>query len=122
MNTTQKGKHSELLVLARLAKDGVTVAIPFGGQSGWDFLVETQSGWQKWQVKTAYHRPQRGSIYVDCIRGGDPRGKRRGSRQYHKGDFDVLVAVFPESAEMWKVPAHIAIGRRCIVVGKDYEW
>lgn len=35
MTKEQKGKYAELLVLARLIKDGKTIAVPFGNQSGW---------------------------------------------------------------------------------------
>ena len=123
MNTSQKGDYCGLLVLARLVKEGAVTAIPYGNQTGWDLLVEGTNGWEKWQVKTAYKRSGRGSIYIDCIRSGDPKSKNR-SRGYEAGEFDYLVAVLPETGEMWKIPASYVIGRRCITVQSDnaFRW
>ncbi len=121
MTKEQKGKYAELLVLARLIKDGKTIAVPFGNQSGWDVLVEGRDGWEKWQIKTAYRREGRKSIYVDCIRSGDPKSKIR-SRQYKQGDFDYLIAVSPETGEMWKFPFSQIVGRRCLILTEKYQW
>jgi hypothetical protein len=123
MKTSKKGDYCELLVLARLISEGRSAAIPYGNQSGWDLLVENENGWSKWQIKTAYKRGGRGSIYIDCIRSGDPKSKSRSrSRGYVAGDFDFLVAVFPDTGEMWKIPAEKVIGRRCITVNSDCEF
>jgi len=123
MNTSQKGDYCELLVLARLVKEGSVIAIPYGNQTGWDLLVEGTNGWEKWQIKTAYKRSGRGSIYIDCIRSGDPKSKIR-NRGYEAGEFDYLVAVLPETGETWKIPANYVIGRRCITMQSDnaFRW
>lgn len=123
MNTSKKGDYCELLVLSRLVREGRTTAIPYGNQSGWDLLVEDDNGWSKWQIKTAYKRGGRGSIYIDCIRSGDPKSKNR-NRGYAVGDFDFLIAVHPETGATWKIPAEKAIGRRCMALsyGCEFSW
>ena len=127
MNQEQKGKYCELLVLTRLVKEGMTIALPYGNQSGWDLLVENDGGWEKWQIKTAHQRKGGGSIYIDCRRSGDRKtngGRRVANRKYRATDFDVLIGVLPDTGEMWKVPISEVMGRREITVSTNnrFKW
>jgi len=123
MDRRVKGTLSELLVLTRLVREGYSIAIPFGNQKGWDCLVETPSGWDKYQVKTAYRRSDRPSISVDCIRSGDPKSKDRGrDRGYSEGELDFLIAVDLDSCMMWKLPSEKVVGRRSRVLTTEFIW
>lgn len=124
-NTMQKGKCAEFLVLAHLMKEGKEVAIPFGNQGRWDCLVEENGTWAKYQIKTSRKRSKRPSIYIDTVRSGNySKTKTRSAayRTYKVGDFDWLVAVDLASGKMWKIPASLIIGRRCITVDESSEY
>ena len=121
MNKNEKGDWCELEVIQKFLRQGCPVAIPFGNQSGWDLLVECGGKWLKVQVKCAYRRSKRGSMYVDCIRSGDPRMKNR-SRKYKKGDFDVLIAVEHPIGRTWWIDAECVIGRRAMTLNYDNAW
>jgi hypothetical protein len=117
MTTTQIGTVSELLVLTRLCREGASVAIPFGQQAGWDLLVEDSGKWLKIQVKTAFLRYKKRQPYVNCI-----RMHRSSDRHYKVGEFDLMIAVLPETDEMWRLPANVVIGRRALALTDAFKW
>lgn len=115
MKTGHKGDLSELIVLTELLRLNKEVAIPYGNRPGYDLLVKSSDGsWKRLQVKTAYSRTKRGlSTYCDFLRGSG-KGKRR---FYTKDDFDFLIAVRQDKAQMWVFPISQIVGRRCTTVG-----
>lgn len=126
MNKSQKGDYCELLVLTRITELGMQAAVPFGNQAGWDLLVFDDGRWQRWQVKTAYQRARSGkSMYVDFIRSADRKNGMggTGAKGYSNGDFDYLIAVLPETKEMWKLPISECCDRRCRTFSRDkFVW
>lgn len=54
MNTKDAGIIAESAVLHELVKLGFTVSIPYGDNAPYDFIVETNDGLKKVQVKTAH--------------------------------------------------------------------
>jgi len=87
------GKYSELMATAAFIADGRQVALPYGNQKDWDLLVqETGREWLRVQVKTAALISQGGAAVVNM------------HRTYSVDDVDLLVAVYPPTGTMWKIP------------------
>lgn len=127
MNKSQKGDYCELLVLARLVKEGRLVALPFGNQAGWDLLVyNPDSGWERWQIKTARQRAESGkTVYVDFIRTRDRNNGRggAGAKGYKESEFDWLIAVLPDTGQMWQLPISECANRRCRTFSvEEFVW
>ena len=129
MDSLTKGKYCELLVLTRLTQEQKEIAIPYGTQKGWDILVWENTKWEKWQIKTACKRKRTAdNIYVAC-RKSNRSGVEKG--KYKEGDFDYLVAVYPETGEMWKIPIKLILNQiyfslktfqKETSVGEKFKW
>ena len=123
--TSKKGDYSELLALARLVREGYDVAIPYGNQAGWDLLVEIDGKWEKWQVKTARRsKPGCKSLRVPCKRFRSLGDGKRAFIKYEDGDFDILLAVQPDTGWMWKIPFRDIKGRDNIYLpdNSEFRW
>ena len=100
----RKGHFAELLVLAKLIKQGFNIAMPYGPQKGWDLLVSMNGKWEKWQVKSGRRRgPHRKSIEVNLERSYYIAGGRHIKHRYTKNDFEVLIIVDLDSGRMFKL-------------------
>ena len=121
----KKGDYCELLVLARLVREGYDITIPYGQQTGWDLLVSVNGKWEKWQVKTARRRkPHHKTVAVRLLSVRIIDGGKRINKTYKEGDFDVLVVVDPDLGWMWKVPIERVLGKSTInlMPNSEYRW
>ena len=97
MNTREKlstyriGTYSELIVAAAFTAVGCDVALPIGNQSNWDLVALEDGKWITVQVKTV----------SDAIKTAIPILQIRDP--WKKNDFDLLVAVHPETGSLWKI-------------------
>ncbi len=102
------GDISELTAITSAMRSGKEVAILYGNHRHFDFLVETNGGWLKVQVKTA--RLRHGALMVDTRRSKPVTSVPR-NRKYQKGDFDLLAAVM--GATTWILPFAAISGTTC---------
>jgi transcriptional regulator with XRE-family HTH domain len=94
----QKGKLAEIAALFRMTQHGMTVfGSHFDGDCA-DWVVETDQGFQKVQVKWA-QRQRQGLPLVPLQR----KKGHAGFQPYRKGDFDFLVAYdyFTDTCYVW---------------------
>ena len=100
----RKGHFAELLVLAKLIKQGFNIAIPYGPQKGWDLLVLMNGKWEKWQVKSGKrHKSHHKSIGINLTRAYYIKDGRHIQKEYTIEDFEVLIAVDLDSGRMFKL-------------------
>ena len=111
MKKTSKGKLAELIALEWFVKKDMQIAIPFSGQSGWDFLVFVNENWLRVQVKCAYKRKD--AWYVDTMKGGGYKRETR-DRKYKGNEFDVLLAVDVDGNNIWHLQMSECKLRRCV--------
>lgn len=99
------GKYCEMLALLEFTALGYQVALPFGNQAVWDFLIEECGIFRRVQVKAA--SPTRNNYSVGLL-----RGKSGSKRTYSIGDVDYIVAVCPENRAIWKMPIEAVAGKQ----------
>lgn len=122
LSTVGLGKYTELVAIAACVGDGLEVAVPYGNQRGWDFLVESGRNWLRVQVKTA--RSGESCPYVQLNRMGNgkrSKGKLSGVG-YTAADVDEIMAVLPETGSVWRVPIAQASGKGLIRLTEAYLW
>ena len=125
-NTTRKGLLAELIALEHVVDIGFDIALPYGNQTCWDFLIylESVKQWRSCQVKTAYrrdrHRPRNPKpLYVDCTRGS---GNKKSNRHYPPGAFDYLIAVDIPTRRCWIYDYRTEVqGHRCIAIDEGVK-
>lgn len=108
-NAPRCGAHSEAMFLVECLRRGWEVAKPLSDIYHYDFVIRRPGAtWESVQVKTAY---------LDQCGSGTPRlvvsvRKRVGGkgRAYDVGDFDLLVAVDPDTGKVWVIPFICIVG------------
>lgn len=114
------GKYSELLALSAMVARGRQVALPFGNQHGWDFLVELDGKWQRVQVKTVRTAFQVRGYAVGLYRGAQSKGLKR--KAYSKEDTDFIAAVLPATGTIWMVPIELAADKTHLTLTNEHLW
>lgn len=106
------GKYSELIAITHFMNEGLQIAMPFGNQSGWDFLVKENGKWMEVQVKTGQIRANGGASCELSRCNGLKAAKYGKSRTYTEEDCDYIAAVLPECGSVWVIPIANAVGKR----------
>lgn len=107
------GKYSELLATAAFLAEGAQVAVPYGNQKDWDLLVQRDAAtWLRVQVKTA-RRSGGQTIVKLCNKSG---------RCYSPDDVDLLVAVLPETGDIWRMRIEEIAGKKTIGLASKQLW
>ena len=110
-------KCAELIALELFVASGRQIAIAYGNQKGWDFLIEDEGRWLKVQVKTAKFEY---GYRVGLERSNGLKAKGfPDKRCYTADEIDVLAAVHVGSRTIWLLPSVAVAGRRtCPLTGK----
>lgn len=97
-NPKAVGEISEAFVLARLIELGYPVALPFGNNQRYDFIVDDGGFLSRVQVKTG--RLYRGAVgFPTCSTNGFT-GEQRG----YLGEADEFLVYCPETNEVYRIP------------------
>lgn len=96
-NPKAVGEISEALVLSRLVQLGYGVALPFGNNQRYDFIVDDGENLRRVQVKTG--RLRKGNV-VFATRSSSPYSGQRG----YLGEADDFVVYCPDTNEIYRVP------------------
>ncbi|HZR58975.1 MAG TPA: group I intron-associated PD-(D/E)XK endonuclease [Terriglobales bacterium] len=93
-NAKQRGEWAEAQFMARAAGYGMGVSKPWGDSSRYDFVVETEDGFLRVQVKSTICKEK--NSYACTVH------PNLGSRPYAKGELDFIAAyVIPE--DIWYI-------------------
>lgn len=130
LTPSEKGDYTELLVLARLIKAGFKVAIPYGNQKGWDFLVKIDGLWRQWQVRSVIRAGKnKNKFSANCaVRRQSiiPFQFQRPTQRFGPcqiGDYEVLIVVNSDNNTMWRIPITDLIGKTSIqLTDNKYLW
>lgn len=97
-NPKAVGEVSEAFVLARLIELGYSVALPFGNNQRYDFIVDDGSALRRMQVKTGRLRDGRILFSTNSVNGFT--GEHRG----YLGEADDFLVYCAETNEIYRVP------------------
>jgi hypothetical protein len=102
-NPKQRGEWAEAQFMAKAAGHGLAVCKPWGESSRYDFVVETERGFLRLQVKSTIRRRGRGYLCLVQPRPSIP--------QYTGLEFDfVALYIIPE--DVWYIiPSRTALTR-----------
>lgn len=124
MNTTDKGKITESVILSKALQLGIIVSIPFGNQERYDQIWDINGKLLKIQIKTSHPRRAGGdAIEFNCY--SSVNGKRY---LYNKEQIDYFATIWEnqvylipvEECSTEKVLWFNPSSSRCISLAKDY--
>ena len=87
LSTKQKGEQTEAIVLGELKKRGLNVAIPFGENHRYDFIVKNSGNFYRLQCRTGRYRE--GTVRFPT-RSIQPDGQGHEKSDY-EGEIDFFV-------------------------------
>lgn len=111
-----KCKTSELIAMSTFTANGMSVAIPFGNQRGFDFLFEEDRIWKRAQVKTAA-RSTNGHATINATR---TIGRTRKALPYTLADTDYIIAVCLETSTVWKLSLQDTENKQKVSLGSEF--
>jgi len=100
MNTSDKGNHAELRVLAKLKSLGLTVLTPYAEESKYDLVIDDGDTFTKVQVKSSNHDD--GKITFNCH--STPWVDASEARQYTADEIDGFAVFNSHTEECYWVP------------------
>jgi hypothetical protein len=117
--------YTELLACLAFARRGYEIAVPLPvgiAQKGWDMLVKFDGeGYQRVQVKAA--RVKHGRVLVKTCKQQLRRSTYTDVKIPYEGhEFDLLLAVEPDSGVMWLVPMSEVCGRTGVLLSGRVPW
>jgi hypothetical protein len=99
-STKQKGEQTEAIVLGEFKKRGLNVAIPFGEDHRYDFIVENSGNFYRLQCKTGRYREGTVRFPTRSIQP-DAQGHRKSD---YEGEIDFFVIYVWELEQTFLVP------------------
>lgn len=103
IHTKTKGNLAETFVLANLIKEGFTVSIPYGENSRYDLIVETQNGLKKVQIKYMSKRKDRG-YYVLTLKSIRANKNKNRIVHYTKEEIDFIIGYCLDNNSCYIIP------------------
>lgn len=101
MNTSRKGDETEGIILGRLMKLGVSVAVPFGDSERYDLIVDDETRFYRVQCKTGswINGSVRFNLYTSTVNSDG-----RVDSDYTAEEIDVYAVYSEETDEVYWVP------------------
>lgn len=103
IHTKTKGNIAETFVLANLIKEGFTVSIPYGENSRYDLIIETERGFKKIQIKYISKRKDRG-YYVLPLRSVRANKKHNRIIHYTSSEIDFIIGYCIDNNSCYIIP------------------
>ena len=108
-DTKRAGDISEVTVLAALVRLGYRVAIPYGENQRYDFIVEKGTVFSRVQVKTG--RLRAGSILFNAY---SSHAHRNGGQRSYVGDVELFGVYCPDVQRVFLVPVRDVSQAGCL--------
>jgi hypothetical protein len=103
-DSKQKGEQTDAIVLGELKKRGLTVAVPFGENQRYDFIIEFNGDFYRLQCKTGRYRE--GTVRFPT-RSIQP-GSQGHIKSDYSGEIDFFVVHVRELEQTFLVPEEAA--------------